>query len=192
MALLTLITTFLWAAAASAQTTTTSSTDTTTTTTTATTTTTETTTVTQPAQTHTVTDTTTATNPSHTTSITNNTTVAGKPTSDTNGSGVAWWVWVLIALGAVAVAVGVFMLGRSQGAQQDTGPRAVPYSAATGQGSARRSGTPGGAAVTAATAARVTDKPVARTDIAPAYRTFWPVQTDPIWLLLNLARGTMT
>jgi hypothetical protein len=35
---------------------------------------------------------------------------------------VAWWVWVLIGLGAVGVAVAIFQLGRSSGDKRQSGP----------------------------------------------------------------------
>jgi hypothetical protein len=132
---LALLTTFLafcglGGSAALAQPTTTTDTTTTTTTdtTTATTTDTTTATVTKPAQTHTVTDTTTASAPART-SITNNVTTANQ-----SSSGVAWWVWVLIGLGAVLLAIAIYMLGHRQGADRAAAQPAGVSPSATGQG----------------------------------------------------------
>src|ERR1700733_10315850 len=101
-----------WAVPAAAQTTTDSTTTTTETTTVSTT-------VTAPPKTTTETSTTTVTGPGQTTTIKNNTTsvVTGTTTPTTSHSSnyLAWWVWVLIGLGAVGVAVAVYQLGRGSG-----------------------------------------------------------------------------
>lgn len=79
---------------------------------------TRTTTVTQPVQSTTVTktETRTAAAPAATTSVTNQTTsIQVTPTSTAttgSSSGVPWWGWLLIALGAVGLAIGIFLIGR--------------------------------------------------------------------------------
>lgn len=76
-----------------------------------------TTTVTQPAQSATVTktETKTAAAPAPTTSVTNQTTgIKVTPASTSTGGGVPWWGWLLIALGVVGLALGIFLLGRGR------------------------------------------------------------------------------
>jgi hypothetical protein len=78
-------------------------------------------TVTQPprtvTETHTITE-------RHTTSVTNNTTKVQPATTPTSGKsgggGLEWWGWVLIALGALAAALAMFLLGRQKGAKEAT------------------------------------------------------------------------
>jgi hypothetical protein len=52
--------------------------------------------------------------------------VAVHPTTTTgagSGGGLPWWGWVLIALGAIALALATFLLGRHRGSgPTDTGP----------------------------------------------------------------------
>jgi hypothetical protein len=101
---------------------------TTTDTTTTTTTTTETTTTTASRE-RTTTVTTTASAPPATTTTatvaktTNNTTTVGVKPAETaasqSGNGIPWWAWVLIGLGAAAVAIGIFFRGNLRA----SGPR---------------------------------------------------------------------
>ncbi len=82
-------------------------------------------TVTKPAQSRTVTSTTTAIAPAHTTSVNHNSTSVSiqpisTPVATESASGVAWWVWVLIGLGAVGVCILIFQLGRGQRGDERT------------------------------------------------------------------------
>jgi len=80
------------------------------------------TTITAPPKTTTETATKTVT---QTTLVKNNTTTTvlnqGTPEAS-KSSTVAWWVWVLIGLGAIGVAVAIFQLGRSSGDKRASGP----------------------------------------------------------------------
>lgn len=85
---------------------------------------TETETRTEPGKTSTFTKTKTESAPSPTTSVNNSTVnnsahVAVHPTTTTTGSdeGLPWWGWVLIALGAITIAIATFLFGRHRGSQ---------------------------------------------------------------------------
>jgi hypothetical protein len=90
---------------------------------------TETRTVTEPARTDTVTETSTP-QPTGTTSVTNRTaTVQLTPASATtttsepsSSSGLPWWGWALIGLGAVLIGLVMFMAGRHRSGRPPGGP----------------------------------------------------------------------
>jgi hypothetical protein len=71
----------------------------------------------------------TVTKPAATASVTKSTSVNAQVTHTTpaatdSGGGPSWWVWVLIALGAVGVLIAVFMTGRRRG--KSTGASSPP------------------------------------------------------------------
>jgi hypothetical protein len=68
----------------------------------------------------------TATKPAATTSVTKSTSVNAHVTQTTpagsdSGGGLAWWAWVLIALGAVGVIVAIFLAGQRRGKATSAG-----------------------------------------------------------------------
>jgi hypothetical protein len=81
-------------------------------------------TVTQSPESRTVTETSTASAPAPTT-INNSTTaiaVGSTPaTQEGSGAGIPWWGWLLIALGAIAAALAIFLLGRRSGGKHADG-----------------------------------------------------------------------
>src|SRR6516164_2917989 len=75
---------------------------------------TETRTITEPATTDTVTETRTEQSPGNTTNRTATVQVTPSDTtsSDSSSSGLEWWGWALIGLGAVVIGLVMFMVGR--------------------------------------------------------------------------------
>lgn len=92
---------------------------------------TETRTITEPATTDTVTETSTAQSPGNTTAVTNRTatvqvTPAGSTTSEpSSDSGLPWWGWALIGLGAALIGLVMFMVGRHR-REPPSGPAGAP------------------------------------------------------------------
>jgi hypothetical protein len=85
---------------------------------------TETKTITEPARTDTVTETSTAQPPGNT-SVTNRTvqvTPASTTTDQSSTSGLPWWGWALIGLGAVLIGLVMFMAGRHRSGRPPSGP----------------------------------------------------------------------
>jgi len=73
----------------------------------------------------------TATKPAATTSVTKSTSVTAQVTQTTpaatdSGGGPSWWVWVLIALGVIAVCAAIFIAGQSRGKSKRAGEPPAP------------------------------------------------------------------
>jgi outer membrane receptor protein involved in Fe transport len=96
---------------------------------------TETKTITEPARTDTVTETSTAQPPGNTTNRTVQVTPAATSTTDQSStSGLPWWGWALIGLGAVVIGLVMFMAGRHRSSRPPSGPGGTPPPPAQGPG----------------------------------------------------------
>ena len=95
---------------------------------------TETKTITEPARTDTVTETSTAQPPGNTTNRTVQVTPATTTTDQSSTSGLPWWGWALIGLGAVVIGLLMFMAGRHRSNRPPSGPGGTPQPPAQGTG----------------------------------------------------------
>ena len=83
-------------------------------------------TVTVPGPSTTVTETKTAAAPSHATSITNNTTTLPSGNKNDSGTDVPAWGWIVIGLGAVLLAIVMYLVGRGHRQPPAAGPEPYP------------------------------------------------------------------
>ena len=95
---------------------------------------TETQTVTEPARTDTVTETRTEQPPGDTTNRTVQVTPATTTTDQSSSSGLPWWGWALIGLGAVVIGLVMFMAGRHRSSRPPSGPGGTPQPPGPGTG----------------------------------------------------------